>query len=68
MLVGDPDWIADRILRLQAMGADEVIMRIDGFGHEKVLKTIELVGKYVIPRFKTPHNIAGPSPLDGPIP
>jgi hypothetical protein len=31
------------------MGADEWILRVDGMGHEANLRTIELLGKEVLP-------------------
>jgi alkanesulfonate monooxygenase SsuD/methylene tetrahydromethanopterin reductase-like flavin-dependent oxidoreductase (luciferase family) len=47
--VGDPDFFVDRCRRLQELGYDEFILRVDGMGHEKNLQTIELLGKHVIP-------------------
>ncbi|NDK91157.1 LLM class flavin-dependent oxidoreductase [Gordonia desulfuricans] len=52
LMVGDPDFFIERCERLEAMGIDEVVLKIDGYGHSKTLKTIELIGKYVIPHFK----------------
>ncbi|TJY66269.1 LLM class flavin-dependent oxidoreductase [Arthrobacter sp. CAU 1506] len=51
-MVGDPDWFIERAEKLETMGIDEVVLKIDGYGHSKTLKTIEMIGKYVIPHFK----------------
>ena len=64
VLVGDPDHFVERIRRYQEMGVDEVIMRFDG-NHETIKRSIELIGKYVIPTFKTPNSVIGDSPLAG---
>ena len=75
VMVGTPDDFIEQIKRLQSLGFDEVIFRIDGFGHAQNKKAIELIGKYVIPEFKSPsspvwhneyevdYNIAVPSNL-----
>ncbi|GAC50746.1 LLM class flavin-dependent oxidoreductase [Gordonia aichiensis] len=52
LMVGDPDFFVERCERLEGMGIDEVVLKIDGYGHSKTLKTIEMIGKYVIPHFK----------------
>jgi alkanesulfonate monooxygenase SsuD/methylene tetrahydromethanopterin reductase-like flavin-dependent oxidoreductase (luciferase family) len=49
ILVGDPDTIIQKLKRLERMGVDEVLLRIDGFGHERNIRAIELIGKHVIP-------------------
>lgn len=49
IVVGDPDTIIERLKRVEDMGIDEVVLRVDGFGHEKNMKAIELIGKHVIP-------------------
>ena len=67
VLVGDPDVFTQRLTRYQQLGADECIMRLDG-NHKQIMRSIELIGKYVIPKFKTPRSVVGPSPLEGPVP
>jgi alkanesulfonate monooxygenase SsuD/methylene tetrahydromethanopterin reductase-like flavin-dependent oxidoreductase (luciferase family) len=49
LTIGDPDLFIDRCRRLEAMGYDEFILRVDGMGHERNLQTIELLGEHVIP-------------------
>ena len=67
VLVGDPDVFIERIGRYREVGADEVIMRLDGT-HEQIMRSIKLIGKYVIPKFKTPRSVIGTSPLPGRVP
>jgi alkanesulfonate monooxygenase SsuD/methylene tetrahydromethanopterin reductase-like flavin-dependent oxidoreductase (luciferase family) len=50
--VGDPDFLVERFERLESLGYDAVILRIDGMGHETNLRSLELFGKYVIPEFR----------------
>lgn len=58
MLVGTPDYFVSQIRRLQELGYDEVILRIDGaMKHEELMRAIKLIGQYVIPEFKSPRNI-----------
>lgn len=59
VLLGTPDDFIETIKRLESLGYDEVALRVDGFGHEQNKKTIELVGKYVIPEFRQPASIVG---------
>lgn len=49
VLVGDPETIIQRLKRLESMGVDEVLLRIDGFGHQRNMQAIELIGRHVIP-------------------
>lgn len=49
VMVGTPaDFIA-RIGDLKARGVDEVLLRVDGVAHEEIMKSIDLIGKEVIP-------------------
>ncbi|OBJ67843.1 hypothetical protein A5643_15185 [Mycobacterium sp. 1274756.6] len=52
VLLGTPEKFIETIERLEALGFDEVAMRIDGYGHEQNMRNIEMIGKYVIPHFK----------------
>lgn len=49
VMIGDPDDFIARIRKLEAMGLDEVLLRIDGMGHENIKKSLELIGHEVIP-------------------
>lgn len=63
VLVGDPQHCIQQIERMRAMGADEVILRVDNGTHEEVMSTLEHLGRYVIPFFNNPRGVL----RDGPI-
>lgn len=48
---GTPDWWHERISRLRDMGYTEVLLRIDGMGHDVNMKAIRNFGRHVIPAF-----------------
>jgi alkanesulfonate monooxygenase SsuD/methylene tetrahydromethanopterin reductase-like flavin-dependent oxidoreductase (luciferase family) len=50
IMVGSPEDYVEELLRLEAAGVDEVLLRVDGFGHEEHMKAIELMGRHVIPK------------------
>jgi alkanesulfonate monooxygenase SsuD/methylene tetrahydromethanopterin reductase-like flavin-dependent oxidoreductase (luciferase family) len=50
--IGDPDFLIERFRRLESLGYDEVLLRIDGMGHETNLRSIEMFGEHVIPAFR----------------
>jgi alkanesulfonate monooxygenase SsuD/methylene tetrahydromethanopterin reductase-like flavin-dependent oxidoreductase (luciferase family) len=50
--VGTPDFMIERFKRLEKMGYQEVFLRIDGFGHDTVMRSLKMFGKYVIPEFR----------------
>ena len=52
-----PDQPIEKIKKLEGLGYDEVVMRIDGLGHQKLMKSLELIGKYVIPEFNRPNSV-----------
>lgn len=56
-LAGDPHTWIKRFKLYQEMGCDEVIVRLDGYHHE-VMKQLELIGKWVIPHFRSPVGMA----------
>ncbi|MGB3482128.1 MAG: LLM class flavin-dependent oxidoreductase [Mycobacterium sp.] len=56
-IVGDPDECAAQVQRFADLGADSIVMRIDGLPHRELMKSIELFGKSVIPRFKNPKAV-----------
>ena len=68
-MLGTPDDFIERIQKLEQMGVDEVILHVDGVGHEKIMKSIDLIGRYVIPEFKSPQAIFRGDPVrDAPLP
>lgn len=60
-IVGDPDDCVAQVQRFADLGADAIVMRIDGLPHRELMKSIELFGKYVIPRFKNPRAVVRPA-------
>ncbi len=53
VMIGSPDDYINRLKQLEAMGMDEVLLRVDGVGHENIMKSIELIGTEVIPHFNS---------------
>lgn len=51
VMIGTPEDYIERLQRLEAMGVDEVLLRIDGVGHENIMKSLDLIGAEVIPHF-----------------
>jgi alkanesulfonate monooxygenase SsuD/methylene tetrahydromethanopterin reductase-like flavin-dependent oxidoreductase (luciferase family) len=49
--IGTPEFLIDRFRRLEALGYDEVLLRIDGMGHAANSRSIEAFGEHVIPAF-----------------
>ena len=62
VLVGNPDQVIQTCKRYEAAGCDILICLMNPLKipHEKVMQTIDLMGKYVIPEFKThrPSKVA----------
>jgi alkanesulfonate monooxygenase SsuD/methylene tetrahydromethanopterin reductase-like flavin-dependent oxidoreductase (luciferase family) len=56
-IVGSPDDCIDQVRQFEALGIDEMWLRIDTTKHEEILGTIERFGKYVIPHFKSKHAV-----------
>ncbi|AUN43166.1 luciferase [Tsukamurella tyrosinosolvens] len=56
-IVGDPDDCVAQVQRFADLGVDTLVMRIDGLPHRELMKSIELFGKYVIPKFKNPRAV-----------
>lgn len=49
VMIGTPDDFIARLRQLEEMGVDEVLMRIDGVKHADIKRSLELIGKEVIP-------------------
>jgi hypothetical protein len=56
--VGTPDFLIKRFQQLEKMGYQEVVLRIDGFGHDMIMKSLKMFGKYVIPEFRRAEKAA----------
>ena len=50
IMVGTPEYFVEELRDLERRGVDEVLLRLDGFGHENHMKSIELLGSEVIPK------------------
>ena len=51
IMVGTPEHFINRLHCLEAMGVEEVLLRIEGVSHEQIMCSLELIGKEVIPMF-----------------
>ena len=54
--IGPPDVLVERFRRVQALGYDEILLRIDGMQHDAVCRSIEAFGRYVIPALSSPAS------------
>lgn len=52
IIVGDPDTCLKKLRHWQAMGVDEMILRMDGYPHEKIMDSIRLLGQHVFPHLR----------------
>ena len=54
VIAGDPDSCIEGLKKHEATGIDQmmIMMQTETIPHEKVMRSIELFGKYVIPEFK----------------
>ncbi|MBN34861.1 MAG: LLM class flavin-dependent oxidoreductase [Rhodospirillaceae bacterium] len=50
IMIGTPEDFVERIQRLEEMGIDEILMRIDGVAHADIMRSFELIGREVIPK------------------
>lgn len=56
LVCGSPDTCVKQLMRYRDIGVTKALLRIDGLGHKRVLESIELIGKYVIPHLKTEYK------------
>jgi hypothetical protein len=59
-IFGSPESCIRSIERFRQCGVDQLVMRIDSVSHDKVMKSIEMFGRHVIPHFKNPRNFMRP--------
>jgi len=52
VLVGDPQTVIEKIKRYESLGVEEIFFRMEGLPHDKVMKSIRLIGEHIIPHFK----------------
>lgn len=60
-IFGSPESCIRSVERLEETGCDFAIMRIDSVPHDKIMKSIEMFGRYVIPHFKNRRNFVRPA-------
>lgn len=58
---GSPESCIKSIEQFRAAGCTQIVLRIDSIPHDKILKSIEMFGRYVIPHFKNPRNFMRPA-------
>lgn len=58
---GSPESCIRQIEQYQQLGVDQLVLRIDSVPHEKILKSIEMFGRYVIPHFRHANNFVRPA-------
>jgi alkanesulfonate monooxygenase SsuD/methylene tetrahydromethanopterin reductase-like flavin-dependent oxidoreductase (luciferase family) len=66
-IAGEPDVFVKRCQQYKDLGADEVVFRLDG-NHEEIMRSIKMIGKYVIPRFKMAASVVAFNDLMSPVP
>jgi alkanesulfonate monooxygenase SsuD/methylene tetrahydromethanopterin reductase-like flavin-dependent oxidoreductase (luciferase family) len=52
MSIGTPEFLIERFRVLESLGYDEVLLRIDGMGHDVNVRSIQAFGRDVIPAFR----------------
>ncbi len=50
--IGTSEYLVERFKRLESFGLDELILRIDGMGHDNNMAALEMIGENVIPAFR----------------
>ena len=58
---GSPESCIKAIEQFKAAGCTQMVLRIDSIPHDKIMKSIEMFGRYVIPHFKNPRNFMRPA-------
>lgn len=51
VMIGTPEDFIVRMKDLEARGVDEVLLRIDGVPHEDIMRSLDLIGREVLPHF-----------------
>ena len=66
IIAGDPDSCIQALKKHEAAGVDElmIMMQTETIPHEKVMKSIELFGKYVIPEFRKSKKASSKLPAN----
>jgi alkanesulfonate monooxygenase SsuD/methylene tetrahydromethanopterin reductase-like flavin-dependent oxidoreductase (luciferase family) len=59
-VAGDPDECVRQLQKYVDTGVDDIWLRIDSLPHEKLMKSIELTGRYVLPRLRDAAHVVQP--------
>jgi alkanesulfonate monooxygenase SsuD/methylene tetrahydromethanopterin reductase-like flavin-dependent oxidoreductase (luciferase family) len=57
LVCGSPDTVIRQLERFIAAGAEEILFHIDSVPHDEIMRSIELIGRYVIPHFNDRNNV-----------
>src|SRR5215470_16323885 len=60
-IFGSPESCIRAVQKFRDCGIDTLVMRIDSVPHDKIMKSIEMFGRHVIPHFKSPRNFMRPA-------
>jgi alkanesulfonate monooxygenase SsuD/methylene tetrahydromethanopterin reductase-like flavin-dependent oxidoreductase (luciferase family) len=60
-ICGSPETAIRQIERFERLGIDEIVFHIDSVPHEEIVRTIEMMGRYVIPHFNDRNNVVRPT-------
>ena len=66
--IGTPDDLIQRAQAIHSMGTDDLILRLDGMGHENNMKAIELIGREVLPAVHAFPEHPGSTPFGKTVP
>jgi alkanesulfonate monooxygenase SsuD/methylene tetrahydromethanopterin reductase-like flavin-dependent oxidoreductase (luciferase family) len=56
LVCGSPETCVRQLKRFEEIGVTKALLRIDGLGHKKIMESIELIGKYVIPHLNSEYR------------
>lgn len=51
VVLGDPDDCVEQLRRFEALGVDEVVLKVDSMPHDVVMRSIRMFGEIVLPQF-----------------
>jgi alkanesulfonate monooxygenase SsuD/methylene tetrahydromethanopterin reductase-like flavin-dependent oxidoreductase (luciferase family) len=60
-ICGSPETAIRQLERFERLGIDEIVFHIDSVPHEEIVRTIEMMGRYVIPHFNDRNNVVRPT-------
>jgi alkanesulfonate monooxygenase SsuD/methylene tetrahydromethanopterin reductase-like flavin-dependent oxidoreductase (luciferase family) len=58
IMLGTPDFFIERLKLLEKMGIEEVLLRVEGVRHKDIMRSLELIGREVIPEFQKQPKLA----------